>query len=149
MLTGGLISSRVNRGYLVNPPGIQSVSRATRHSSAEMCISVARNAKGNKVLLRIIAGVAAKLFVMDLQVRHRAARLTPPAVTTQDLLPESLVRRRVQPQARWFWASRVHDAFSLRPSRNACLCSPGTNAMLPKIYKGRFRTGRAGTGSRR
>lgn len=93
----GLIYSRVNRGYLMNPPGIQPVSWATRHSSSEMRISVARSAKGNKVLLGIIAGVTTKLFVMDLQVRHRAARLTTPAVAAQDLLPKTLVRHRIEP----------------------------------------------------
>ena len=46
------------------------------------------------------AGVTPKPFVVHLQVRHRAARLTPPAIATQDLLPQTLVRRRVQPQAR-------------------------------------------------
>jgi hypothetical protein len=109
----------VNRGYLVNPPGIQSVSRATRHSSAEMCISVARNAKGNKVLLRIIAGVAAKLFVMDLQVRHRAARLTAPAVTTPNLSAQIVVRDGVEQERRGFRADRIHAAASLSCLRKA------------------------------
>jgi hypothetical protein len=36
-------------------------------------------------LFGVLARVAAKLFVVDFQIRHRAARLTPPAVTTQDL----------------------------------------------------------------
>jgi hypothetical protein len=52
-----------------------------------MCTGVARRAKCNKVLVGIIAGLAAKLFVVNLQVRHRAARLTPPAIATQNLLP--------------------------------------------------------------
>ena len=56
-----------------------------------MCAGVARSAHRNQVLFAIIAGVAAKLFVMDLQVRHRAARLTPPGIATQDLLPQPLV----------------------------------------------------------
>ena len=57
---------------------------------------VACCAERNQVVLRIIAGVAAKLFVVDFQVRHRAARLTPPAVAIQNLLPQPLVRRRIQ-----------------------------------------------------
>jgi len=95
--------------------------------SAVMCNVVASDAKRDQVLFGIVAGMAAKLFVMDLQVRHRAARLTPPGIAAQDLLPQPVVRRRIQPQVRKFWASRAHDAFSLRPSRNACLCSSGRN----------------------
>jgi hypothetical protein len=30
--------------------------------------------------------MAAKLMVVNFQVRHRAARLTPPAIATQDVL---------------------------------------------------------------
>jgi hypothetical protein len=41
----------------------------------------------NQVLFGVVARVAAKLFVVDFQVRHCAARLTPPAIATQDLLP--------------------------------------------------------------
>jgi hypothetical protein len=52
-----------------------------------MCNVMARGAKRDQVLFGIVAGMAAKLFVMDLQVRHRAARLTPPAVAPQNLLP--------------------------------------------------------------
>jgi hypothetical protein len=57
-----------------------------------MCSGVARSAHCYKVLLGIIAGVTAKLFVVDFQVRHGAARLTPPAVATQDLLAQTFVR---------------------------------------------------------
>ena len=39
-----------------------------------------------------MARVTPKLFVMDFKVRHGAARLTPPAVATQDLLPETFVQ---------------------------------------------------------
>jgi len=48
--------------------------------SAVMCNVVASGAKRNQVLLGIIAGMTPKLFVVGLQVRHGAARLTPPAV---------------------------------------------------------------------
>jgi hypothetical protein len=52
-----------------------------------MCSGVARSAKRYQVLLGIIAAVAPKLFVVDFQVRHGAAGLTPPAIATQNLLP--------------------------------------------------------------
>jgi len=31
--------------------------------------------------------MAAEVPVVNFQIRHRAARLTPPAIATQDLLP--------------------------------------------------------------
>jgi hypothetical protein len=72
---------------------------------------MALRAERFKVLFGVVARVAAKLFVVDLQVRLRAARLTAPAVAMQDLLPQPLVRRRIQPQAgRGVGAHRAHDA---------------------------------------
>jgi hypothetical protein len=50
--------------------------------------SVASTAKRNQVQLgELSAGVAAEFLVMDFQIRHRAAGLTAPAVTMQNLLP--------------------------------------------------------------
>jgi hypothetical protein len=46
---------------------------------------VASRAKCNKVLLRIVAAATAELLVVNFQVRHRAARLTSPTITAQDL----------------------------------------------------------------
>ena len=88
---------------------------------------MACNAERNQVLFGIVTGVAAKLSVVDLQVQHRAARLTLPAITAEHSVAELFVQIGIQPQARRFWANRAHDAFSLRPPRNACPCSPGRN----------------------
>ena len=63
--------------------------------SALMYTRVARGTKCDQVLFGVAAGMAAKLPVMDLQVRHPAARLTAPAVPTQNLLTQLLVRYRV------------------------------------------------------
>jgi hypothetical protein len=52
-----------------------------------MCTGVASSAHRYQVLLGIIAGMTPKLFVVDLQVRHRAAGLASPAITSQNLLP--------------------------------------------------------------
>jgi hypothetical protein len=41
---------------------------------------VARVTEGNQILARIITGVAAKLFVVNLKVGHCAARLASPTV---------------------------------------------------------------------
>ena len=48
---------------------------------------MACNAERNQVLFGIVTGVAAKLSVVDLQIRHRTACLTAPAVSAQYLLP--------------------------------------------------------------
>jgi hypothetical protein len=52
-----------------------------------MHAGMALRAERDQVLLGVVARMAAKPFVVDLQVRHRAARLTPPAVAPQNLLP--------------------------------------------------------------
>jgi hypothetical protein len=81
---------------------------------AAMHSGMACRAERYQVLLRIVAGVAAKLFVVDLQVRHRAARLTPPAVATQDLLAPTFVRQGIKTQAAGFGANHSQDALLAR-----------------------------------
>jgi hypothetical protein len=88
---------------------------------------MALRAERDQVVFGIKARVASKLFVMNLQVRHSAARLTPPAIATQHLLPKNFIRVRIQPQGQESWVNRAHEAFLFRPTRNACLCSPGRN----------------------
>jgi hypothetical protein len=78
-----------------------------------MCDGVAICTKGDEVLFRVMAGVTAKLLVVDFQVRHRAARLTPPPITTQDLPPKPLVRYGVQPHVR---EAGVHFLMPFRSS---------------------------------
>jgi hypothetical protein len=85
-------------------------------------LTVTSSAERDEVLLGIVSGVAAKLFVMDFQVGHRAARLTSPAIPTEHLLSEILVRHPIQPPALGLRANWAHDAFSLKPSRNSCRC---------------------------
>jgi hypothetical protein len=50
-------------------------------SSILMQAGMTNSTEGDQVLLRIIAGLAAKLLVVNLKIRHGAARLAPPAVT--------------------------------------------------------------------
>jgi hypothetical protein len=74
----------------------------------------------DQVLLGVVARMAAKLFVANLQVRHRAAGLTPPAIATQDLLPprysrSGLPRIRVR-QHRHLWIPPVADYPNLQAS---------------------------------
>jgi hypothetical protein len=62
-----------------------------------MRAGMAPGAECDQVLLGVVARMAAKLFVVDLEVRHRATGLTSPVVATQNLLTQSFVRRRIQP----------------------------------------------------
>ena len=48
---------------------------------------MARGAECDQIFFGIQAGVAAESLVVHLKIRHRAARLTAPAIATQDLLP--------------------------------------------------------------
>jgi hypothetical protein len=52
---------------------------------------VACSAERNEVLARIIAGSAAKPFVMNLKVGHRAARLASPPVAAEHLVAKLLI----------------------------------------------------------
>ena len=51
-----------------------------------MSVGVARGAQRNQILFRIVAGLAAKPFVVNFQSRHRATRLAPPAIAAKHLL---------------------------------------------------------------
>jgi hypothetical protein len=48
-------------------------------------------AKCDQVCFGVIPKTTPKFLVVNFQVRHPAARLTPPAIATQDLLPEALI----------------------------------------------------------
>jgi hypothetical protein len=56
-----------------------------------MSAGVTLATEGDEIQLGIFARMAAKFLVVNLQVRHRAARLTPPAITMQHLLSQPLV----------------------------------------------------------
>jgi hypothetical protein len=63
---------------------------------AAMHSGVACRAQRDQVLLGVGSRMAAELPVVHLKIGHRATRLTPPAVATQDLLAQTFVRQRVQ-----------------------------------------------------
>jgi hypothetical protein len=48
---------------------------------------VARSAKRNQVILGVLPGVTAKLPVVNLEIRQRAATLASPSVAAKHLLP--------------------------------------------------------------
>jgi len=76
-----------------------------------MSPGVALATERDEIQLGIFARMAAKFLMVNLQVRHRAARLTPPTIAMQHLLPQILVGHRIQPQAGRIWKHRAHDAF--------------------------------------
>jgi hypothetical protein len=81
-------------------------------SLAVMHCSVTCRTKRNQVLLRIVAGLAAKFFVMNLEIRHRAARLASPAVATEHLVAKLFVRLGLKPHGRSLWSDQIHNTFS-------------------------------------
>src|ERR1019366_3145166 len=96
---------------------------------AAMHSGVACRAQRDQVLLRVGSRMAAELPVVHLKIRHRAARLTPPAVATQDLLAQTFVRQGIEPQAGGFAAKHFrtppHASFRGKPAavRQARTCS--------------------------
>ena len=70
--------------------------------------AVAGTAKCNQVLLDILPGEAAKFFVVNFQVRHRAAQLTAPAIAPQYLFAEILITFLVKPDRRLLRRSYTH-----------------------------------------
>jgi hypothetical protein len=63
--------------------------------STPMSVGVASGAERDEVLFGIIARSTAKLFVVYLQVHHRATQLTTPPIATENLLAKVFVRHRI------------------------------------------------------
>jgi hypothetical protein len=75
---------------LAKNPGHVGIQNRT--SGSEMCTLLWRAAQRViSIALGIISGVAAKLLMMDFQVRHPSATLTAPAVAAEDLQPQLLI----------------------------------------------------------
>jgi hypothetical protein len=70
-----------------------------------MGAGVTDRAKRDQVRFRVISQMTPKFLVVNLQVRHRSAGLTPPAIATQYLLPELLVGRSIESQAGESWSN--------------------------------------------
>jgi hypothetical protein len=88
---------------------------------------MASGAQRDQILLGIISALAAKPFVVDLQIRPASAALAPPTIPPQYLLPESFVQFGVKAHARLFGENSVHEAFSVTSCRKARRCSTGRN----------------------
>ena len=57
-----------------------------------------RIAKRDQIFLCVVSRMAAEFLVVYVEIRHRPAGLTPPAVAMQDLPAQIFVRQRIEPQ---------------------------------------------------
>jgi hypothetical protein len=80
-----------------------------------MHLFMACSAEGDQVRFAVIAAVAAKLLVVNLQVRSPAAPLAAPAVPPQNFLPQLVVLFAIEMQSRPLGSSRVKHLQLPRP----------------------------------
>jgi hypothetical protein len=80
-----------------------------------VCVNLrmAFRAKGDQILLGVIPGLAAKLFVVNFKIGHRAARLASPTVAAEHLVAKPVVQFAVQAKAWVLWPDAIHEAFSV------------------------------------
>ena len=64
--------------------------------------------EGDQIVLTILAGVAAKLFVVNFKVCHRTAELAAPAVSPQYMLAKLPVIFFLEPDRHLFRRSLIH-----------------------------------------
>jgi hypothetical protein len=76
-----------------------------------MHASVAFGTEGYQILLRIIARRAAEFFVMEFKIGHCATRLASPAVATQHLLAQTVIRIGIEPHGGERMQSRYGDLY--------------------------------------
>ena len=67
-------------------------------------------AQRDQVVLGIVPGSAAELFMVNLKVSRAAAGLTSPSVPLQDFSTELLVGFGRKPQTGMFGSDRLHEA---------------------------------------
>lgn len=80
----------------------KSPTEAGKSSLVRMYRGVSRIAKRDQVLLRVIAGLASEIFVVDLKLGHCAARLASPAVAIEHLVAETVVLVRLKLRSELF-----------------------------------------------
>ena len=81
---------------------------------------MAAPAERDQIAFIIRAAVAAIFSVMDFEVSHGTARLTPPAVSPEYVLAELLVILLLEPVRHLFRQDRLHWICSFTICRNAC-----------------------------
>jgi hypothetical protein len=66
-------------------------------------------AQRDQVRLGIVAGTAAKLFVVNLKIGHAPARLASPTIAAEHLLAKLDVQIAVQAKAGVLWSDTIHE----------------------------------------
>jgi hypothetical protein len=100
----------------------QNLVRVAKHSlfhAQLMQERVTCDAQCNQILFRVIAALATKFLVMELQVLPGAADLASPAIAMQHVFEELIVQLGIKPQARALGSNPVHDVFSATSCRKA------------------------------
>lgn len=92
-----------------------------------MYAGVASRAQRNQVRLGVIAGLAAEVFMVNLKVGHRAARLASPTISAKDPVAQSFINVGLEPQRCTFRSNRIHKVLLVTWYRNVCLSSLGRN----------------------
>ena len=83
------------------------------HGCAGVNPSMAFGTEGDQIVLGIVPRLAAKLFVVNLKIGHRATRLASPAVPAEHLIAKLVVEFGIQAQTCVLWSEPVHEAFSV------------------------------------
>jgi hypothetical protein len=97
---------------------------------------MAPHADCDQIFLGIVPGLAARLFVVDVEVGHRSARLASPTVAAEHLVAKLVVQFRVQAQVRLLLSDTIHEAFSVARCRKSFRSSSGRNLNNRRIeYK--------------
>jgi hypothetical protein len=78
----------------------------------------------NQVLGQVATKVAPRLEVVNFEVRHAAARLTPPAVASQNLKPQLMVRCGIDKNPRFLWTNTAHRG-AATSVKNSCFAWSG------------------------
>jgi hypothetical protein len=89
-------------GINVRTAVVRPIPRTSRPFSAAMHCRVASIAQCNQVLFRIVARVAAKIFMVHIKVGHRTANLASPTIAAEDLVAETIVLAGIEPQGARF-----------------------------------------------
>ena len=67
----------------------------------------------NEILFGIVPGTAAKLFVMNFKIGHRAARLASPTIAAEHLVAKLVVQFGVQAKAWVLWSETIQEVSPL------------------------------------
>ena len=96
-------------------------------SVLSVLIFVTVSAQGDEVQIVVIALLAPRLLVVNMQILPGTTELSSQAITPPYLLPQLAIRFRIKPQARPLGSNSLHEAFSATSCRKACRCSVGRN----------------------